>query len=58
MAPFYIVFDSLIKASQYPSYKRLVWGVWLPKLRPVETPAIGVVLILVTSISSAIKLKF
>ena len=57
MAPSYIASNSLIRASQYPSYRRLVWGVWLSKLRPIKALAISVVLVLVASISPAIRLK-
>ena len=57
MAPSYIAFNSLIRAFQYPSYRRLVWGVWLPKLKPVEALAISIILILVAGISPTIRLK-
>ena len=58
MAFFYIAFNSLIRASQYPSYRRLVWGVWLPKFGPIEVLAISVVLILIAKVSFSIRLKF
>ena len=53
-----MAFNSLIRASQYPSYRRSVWGVWLPKFGPTEALAIGVVLAPVASISPAMGLKF
>ena len=50
--------NSLIGASRYPSYRKLVWGIKLPKFRPVEALAISIVLVLVASISPVIRLKF
>ena len=52
-----MAFNGFIRAFQYPSYRRLVWGVWLFKLRPTETPAISIVLVPVAGTSLAIRLK-
>ena len=53
-----MAFNSLIRASQYPFYRRLVWGISLPKFRPAEALAINIILTLIANISSAIRLKF